>query len=113
MNPGSPNVPTSVYRDDADGLNRMEGLRRQRSQLQYSNRPQPLSEFQMLMAGSVGRIVPTYGADLFVELPDTFGAAPSRNFGLFDWPWRRVADPRRLTEINFAELEQHSLRHTN
>jgi protein involved in polysaccharide export with SLBB domain len=72
MNPGSPNAPMSVYRDDADGMNRAEGLRQQRSQLQNVNKPQPLSEFQMLVAGSIGRIVPIYGADLFANVPDTF-----------------------------------------
>jgi len=72
MNPGSPNVPMSVYRDDADRMNRAEGLRQQRSQLQNVNKPQPLSEFQMLATGSMGRIVPIYGADLFANVPDTF-----------------------------------------
>ncbi|MGA8730767.1 MAG: SLBB domain-containing protein, partial [Terracidiphilus sp.] len=33
---------------------------------------QPLTEFQMLVAGSVGRIVPIYGEDLFLDVPDTF-----------------------------------------
>ncbi len=72
MNPGSPNAPMSVYRDDADGMNRTEGLRQQRSQLQNISKPQPLSEFQMLVAGSIGRIIPIYGADLFANVPDTF-----------------------------------------
>ena len=72
INPGSPNAPTSVYRDDADGMNRAEWLRQQRLQLQKVNKPQPLSEFQMLVAGSIGRIVPVYGADLFTNVPDTF-----------------------------------------
>jgi protein involved in polysaccharide export with SLBB domain len=71
-NPGSPNAPMSVYRDDADGINSADWARQQRSQLQYVNKPQPLSEFQMLVAGSVGRIVPVYGADLFGNVPDTF-----------------------------------------
>jgi protein involved in polysaccharide export with SLBB domain len=72
MNPGSPNAPASIYRDDAEGMNRAEWLRQQRSQLQNVNKPQPLSEFQMLVAGSIGRIVPIYGADLFANVPDTF-----------------------------------------
>jgi protein involved in polysaccharide export with SLBB domain len=71
-NPGSPNAPMSVYRDDAEGMNRTELPRQQRSQLQYANKPQPLSEFQMLVAGSIGRIVPVYGVDLFANVPDTF-----------------------------------------
>ncbi|HEY1803794.1 MAG TPA: SLBB domain-containing protein [Terracidiphilus sp.] len=33
---------------------------------------QPLTEFQILVAGSVGYIVPIYGEDLFTEVPDTF-----------------------------------------
>ena len=33
---------------------------------------QPLTEFQLLVAGSVGHIVPVYGADLFANVPDTF-----------------------------------------
>jgi protein involved in polysaccharide export with SLBB domain len=72
MNPGSPNAPMSVYRDDADGMNRTEWQRQQRSQPQPVNKPQPLSEFQILVAGSIGRIVPIYGADLFTNVPDTF-----------------------------------------
>jgi protein involved in polysaccharide export with SLBB domain len=72
MNPGSPNAPMSVYRDDADGMNRTEWQRLQRSQPQPVNKPQPLSEFQILVAGSIGRIVPIYGADLFTNVPDTF-----------------------------------------
>ena len=35
-------------------------------------KPQPLTEFQMLVAGSVGHIVPIYGEDLFLNVPDTF-----------------------------------------
>ncbi|MGA9588092.1 MAG: SLBB domain-containing protein [Terracidiphilus sp.] len=72
LNPGSPNAPMSVYRDDAGGMNRADGFRQQRSQLQIANKPQPLSEFQMLVAGSIGRIVPIYGAELFANVPDTF-----------------------------------------
>jgi len=88
MNPGSPNAPMSVYRDDADGMNRTAGLRQQRSQLQNVNKPRPLSEFQMLVAGSIGRIVPIYGAGLFANVPDTFAPgvqATGRNFSKRDW----------------------------
>ena len=35
-------------------------------------KPQPLTEFQMLVAGAIGHIVPVYGADLFANVPDTF-----------------------------------------
>jgi protein involved in polysaccharide export with SLBB domain len=70
MNPGSPNAPMSVYRDDAGGMNRMESPLRQRPA--QAPKPQPLTEFQMLVAGSIGRIVPVYGADLFSNVPDTF-----------------------------------------
>jgi hypothetical protein len=69
MTPGAPNAPMSVYRDDADGGDRTAGLR-QRTPV--SIKPQPLTEFQMLVAGSIGRIVPVYGADLFANVPDTF-----------------------------------------
>ena len=69
-NPGSPNAPMSVYRDDAGGMNRMESQLRPRSPLPI--KPQSLTEFQMLVAGSIGRIVPVYGADLFANVPDTF-----------------------------------------
>ncbi len=37
-----------------------------------SAKPQPLTEFQILVAGSVGYIVPIYGEDLFTQVPDTF-----------------------------------------
>ena len=61
----------SVYRDDADGMDRTAaGLRQQRNA--QPNKPQPLTEFQMLVAGSIGRIVPVYGAELFTNVPDTF-----------------------------------------
>ena len=69
VNPGTPNAPMSVYRDDAGGMNRTEGLR-QHPPLPV--KPQSLTEFQMLVAGSIGRIVPVYGADLFANPPDTF-----------------------------------------
>lgn len=67
--PGTPTSPMTVYRDDAEGLNR------NLPQRQYRNapiKPQPLTEFQMLVAASVGRIVPMYGQDLFTNVPDTF-----------------------------------------
>ncbi|WP_348263796.1 SLBB domain-containing protein [Telmatobacter sp. DSM 110680] len=60
----------SVYRDDADGIDRTAGLRQQRSS--QPNKPQTLTEFQVLVAGSIGRIVPVYGAELFANVPDTF-----------------------------------------
>lgn len=65
--PGSPNAPTQVYRDDA-GLDHNRVPRQRIS----ATRPQPLTEFQMLVAGSIGHIVPVYGADLFTDVPDTF-----------------------------------------
>ena len=91
INPGSPNTPTSVYRDDADGMNRAEWLRQQRLQLQKVNKPQPLSEFQMLRsrlnrpycAGLWGRSV--YECARHVRA----GAAASRNSGLCNSPGRR------------------------
>ena len=69
LNAGAPNPPMSVYRDDAGNIDRSNESR------QHPNTPippQPLSEFQMLVAGSVGRIVPVYGAELFANVPDTF-----------------------------------------
>ncbi len=71
--PGMPNAPMSVYRDDADGINRTANQRQQR--LSTPVKPQPLTEFQMLVAGSIGRIVPVYGAELFANVPDTFAPA--------------------------------------
>lgn len=68
-NAGGPNAPGSVYRDDALGLNRTTEPRQRAAQ---PLKPQPLTEFQMLVAGSIGRIVPVYGADLFTNVPDTF-----------------------------------------
>jgi polysaccharide export outer membrane protein len=73
MNPGSPNAPMSVYRDDSDGMDRTAGLRQQRNT--QPGKPQSLTEFQMLVAGSIGRIVPVYGAELFANVPDTFAPA--------------------------------------
>ncbi|MGA8090673.1 MAG: SLBB domain-containing protein [Terracidiphilus sp.] len=69
MNPGAPTAPMSVYRDDADGIDRTAGLRQHPS---GPVKPQPLTEFQMLVAGSIGRIVPVYGTDLFANVPNTF-----------------------------------------
>src|ERR1039458_176738 len=59
----------NVYRDNAGeaGNPRAE----QAAQRVLANQ-QPLTEFQILVAGSVGYIVPIYGADLFTEVPDTF-----------------------------------------
>jgi protein involved in polysaccharide export with SLBB domain len=59
----------SVYRDNADGIDRTENLRERQL---IPAKPRPLTEFQMLVAGSIGRIVPVYGADLFTNVPDTF-----------------------------------------
>jgi protein involved in polysaccharide export with SLBB domain len=69
INPGAPNAPMSVYRDDTDGMDRTAGLRQRPS---MPVKPQSLTEFQILVAGSIGRIVPVYGADLFADVPDTF-----------------------------------------
>ena len=66
--PGSPS-PMTVYHDNPYGVDRESG---ERQQLRAPKSPRPLTEFQMLVAGSVGRIVPVYGADLFSEVPDTF-----------------------------------------
>jgi protein involved in polysaccharide export with SLBB domain len=69
MTPGAPTSPMTVYRDDAEGLNRTT------TQKQLPTgpiKPQTLTEFQMLVAASVGRIVPMYGQDLFTNVPDTF-----------------------------------------
>jgi len=69
VNAGSPTSPMSVYRDDAEGMNRSTTQRQHPS---GPMKPQALTEFQMLVAASVGRIVPVYGADLFTNVPDTF-----------------------------------------
>ena len=58
-----------VYRDDAG---ESENLRSNQEVRRIPAKPQPLTEFQILVAGSVGHIVPIYGADLFTEVPDTF-----------------------------------------
>ena len=58
----------SVYRDNGGIADRGNEYRQRRG----TAKPQPLTEFQMLVAGSVGRIVPIYGEDLFLNVPDTF-----------------------------------------
>lgn len=63
----SRNIP-SVYRDNAGETNPREAPAARRIRAQQ----QPLTEFQILVAGSLGYIVPIYGADLFAEVPDTF-----------------------------------------
>ena len=69
VNAGAPPNSGIVYRDNADNLNAAaEAAQRPTAAI----RPQPLTEFQMLVAASVGRIVPIYGADLFTNVPDTF-----------------------------------------
>lgn len=68
VSPPGPNAPTSVYRDDS-GVDHANEVRQHPT---TPTKPQSLTEFQMLVAGSVGRIVPVYGADLFVNVPDTF-----------------------------------------
>jgi polysaccharide biosynthesis/export protein len=62
------NVP-QVYRDNAGEPENANGNTQTRL---LHAKPQPLTEFQTLVAGSVGHIVPIYGADLFTEVPDTF-----------------------------------------
>ena len=57
-----------VYRDNA-GESEYTANRQPRL---IPARPQPLTEFQTLVAASVGHIVPIYGADLFTQIPDTF-----------------------------------------
>src|ERR1700733_2697213 len=64
-----PGSSTSVYRDDGGFTN---GFRPNAQRRTVSKQPAPLTEFQMLVAGSIGRIVPVYGADLFSDVPDTF-----------------------------------------
>jgi protein involved in polysaccharide export with SLBB domain len=66
--PGAPS-PMTVYRDNPYGQDRLESLRQH---AMAASKRVPLTEFQMLVAGSVGRIVPVYGADLFSDIPDTF-----------------------------------------
>ncbi|HEY2470122.1 MAG TPA: SLBB domain-containing protein [Terracidiphilus sp.] len=70
INAGTPNAPMSVYRDDADSIDRKNESRQHPTTA--PPKPRSLTEFQMLVAGSIGRIVPVYGADLFVNVPDTF-----------------------------------------
>jgi hypothetical protein len=55
MIPRAPNALMSVYRDDADGIDRTAGPRQLSAGL---FKTQPLTEFQMLIAGSIGRFVP-------------------------------------------------------
>jgi protein involved in polysaccharide export with SLBB domain len=62
------NAP-QVYRDNAGESE--NGKENAQTRLLHA-KPQPLTEFQTLVAGSVGHIVPIYGADLFTEVPDTF-----------------------------------------
>lgn len=62
----------SVYSDNAGGIDRENTYRQRRI---VPTKPQALTEFQMLIAGSVGRVVPIYGADLFLNVPDTFAPA--------------------------------------
>jgi protein involved in polysaccharide export with SLBB domain len=62
------NIP-SVYRDNAG---EEENLPATGQTHLAPPKPQPLTEFQILVAGSIGHIVPIYGADLFTEVPDTF-----------------------------------------
>jgi polysaccharide export outer membrane protein len=69
LSPGTPTSPMTVYRDDAEGMNRTS---QQKQHPSGPIKPQPLTEFQMLVAASVGRIVPVYGQDLFSNVPDTF-----------------------------------------
>lgn len=69
MTPGAPNAPMSIYKDDADGIDRTSGLRRHPV---GPLKTPPLTEFQMLVAASIGRIVPVYGTELFANVPDTF-----------------------------------------
>lgn len=67
--PVNPNSLGTVYRDDAGEFD----LSRRYGQARVGPKPPvPLTEFQMLVAGSVGRIVPIYGADLFENIPETF-----------------------------------------
>jgi len=58
-----------VYRDNAGETER--NYENQQPRFIPAN-PQPLTEFQILVAGSVGHVVPIYGADLFTHVPDTF-----------------------------------------
>ena len=72
MTGGSQNNPyQSVYRDDGEGINRASEYRQQQRPL-VPAKPQALTEFQILVAGSIGRIIPVYGAELFSDVPDTF-----------------------------------------
>jgi protein involved in polysaccharide export with SLBB domain len=59
----------NVYRDNAGETG---NPRAEQAARRIPAKQQPLTEFQILVAGSVGYIVPIYGADLFTEVPDTF-----------------------------------------
>ncbi len=58
-----------VYRDNAGETG---ASRNGQSTQRIPAGQQPLTEFQILVAGSVGYIVPIYGEDLFSGIPDTF-----------------------------------------
>lgn len=60
---------SAVYSDNAGET---ENLRANEQSRHIPRRLQPLTEFQVLVAGSIGYIVPIYGADLFAEVPETF-----------------------------------------
>ncbi len=72
LSSGTPGSPMSVYRDNAEGYGVDRTDRMLVPRQRVPTKPLPLTEFQMLVAASVGRIVPIYGADLFTEVPDTF-----------------------------------------
>jgi protein involved in polysaccharide export with SLBB domain len=62
--PNSPN-----YRDST--LNGYNGLRRNYS-YQQPLPPEPLTEFQRMVAASAGQVLPIFGANLFRSVPSTF-----------------------------------------
>jgi protein involved in polysaccharide export with SLBB domain len=69
-------VPTFI---DQSGLNGEQAQQRalQEARLLAIERPSPPTEFQLLVRGSVGRMLPIYGDSLFRQVPTTF--APLRN----------------------------------
>src|SRR6202453_685760 len=69
-------VPTFI---DQSGLNGEQAQQRalQEARLLAIERPSPPTEFQLLVRGSVGRMLPVYGDSLFRQVPTTF--APLRN----------------------------------
>jgi protein involved in polysaccharide export with SLBB domain len=69
-------VPTFT---DQSGLNGEQAQQRalQEARLLAIERPSPPTEFQLLVRGSVGRMLPIYGDSLFRQVPTTF--APLRN----------------------------------